>query len=77
MHDFSSPEDETEKQNCQCLNKISNFLTGSLEKGFYRSVEFYRTQLLFFKLCIHLLGCLAGEWAASTPHHGLYCLYIV
>lgn len=31
---------QTEKQNCQCLNKISNFITGSLEKAFYRLVIF-------------------------------------
>ncbi|KAJ7386392.1 Patched domain-containing protein 3 [Desmophyllum pertusum] len=29
------PEARTEKKNCRCLNKISNFITGSMEKGFY------------------------------------------
>jgi len=32
----SSPDGQSEKQNCQCLKKISNFITGSMEKGFYR-----------------------------------------
>jgi len=24
------------KQNCGCLSKLSNFITGSMEKGFYK-----------------------------------------
>ena len=32
---------EKEKKKKGCLTKISNFITGSMEKGFYRSVKFF------------------------------------
>jgi len=42
MHDLSfTPETATEKQKCQCLKKVNNLITGSLEKGFFRLVDFH------------------------------------
>ena len=35
----NAQSEEKEKQKCGCLTKISNFITGSLEKGFYRLVK--------------------------------------
>lgn len=32
---------EKEKKKKGCLTKISNFITGSMEKGFYRSGKFF------------------------------------
>ncbi|XP_058956472.2 patched domain-containing protein 3 isoform X1 [Pocillopora verrucosa] len=36
MDSSSASKDGTENKKCQCLNKVSNFITGSMEKGFYR-----------------------------------------
>ena len=39
MDGSSSSGDQTDKKKCQCLSKVSNFITGSMEKGFYRLVK--------------------------------------
>lgn len=36
MSDHTSPQTRKEGTGCGCLKKVSNFITGSLEKGFYR-----------------------------------------
>ncbi|KAK2569522.1 Patched domain-containing protein 3 [Acropora cervicornis] len=36
MSDHSSPDTQTAGKRCSCLKQVSNFITGSLENGFYR-----------------------------------------
>lgn len=36
MSDHSSPDTQTARKSCSCLKRVSNFITGSLENGFYR-----------------------------------------
>lgn len=52
---------EKEKKKKGCLTKISNFITGSMEKGFYRSVKFffYLHVRLTFRFAVFL-----SDWQA-------------
>lgn len=60
MDDPNAHSKEKEKKKKGCLTKISNFITGSMEKGFYRSVKFFLfTCKLTFRFAVFL-----ADWQA-------------
>lgn len=62
---------EKEKKKKGCLTKISNFITGSMEKGFYRSVKFFflfacKTYIPFCCIFVRLASCFTFKIIAAN-----------